>query len=52
MHVNQSALWQTVFKVAAFCLPANVKTSLPLLDCHVNHSLVKFVPCRHNALKQ
>jgi len=39
-----------VFKVAAFRFEASVKTSLSLLDCRVNHSLVKFVPCRHDAL--
>jgi len=37
-----------MFKVAAFCFDRSVKTSSPLLDCRVNHSLlVKFVPCRH-----
>jgi len=45
-------LGQTVFKVAAFHFDASVKTSSPLLDCRVNHSLVKFIPCRHNALTQ
>ena len=40
-----------MFKISAFRLEASVKTSSPLLDCRVNHgrSLVKFVPCRHNA---
>jgi len=52
MHVNQSLLGQAVFKVVAFCLDASVKMSSPLLHCRVNHSLVKFVPCRHNALTQ
>ena len=41
MHVNQSLIGQTVFKVAAFRLDASVKTSLPLPDCRVNHTLVK-----------
>jgi len=41
-----------VFKVAAFRFDASVKMISPLLDCRVNHSLVKFVPCRHNALTQ
>jgi len=36
-----------VFKVAAFHFDASVKTSSPLLDCLVNHSLVKFISCRH-----
>jgi len=38
--------------VSAFGLGTSVKIISPLLDCHtcVNHSLVKFVPCRHNAL--
>jgi len=52
MHVNHSVLGQAVFKVAAFRLDASAKTSSPLPDCRVNHSLVKFVPCRHNALMQ
>jgi len=39
-----------VFKVAAFGLDASVKMSSPLLNCRVNHSLVMFIPCRHNAL--
>jgi len=39
-----------VFKVAAFGIDASVKMSSPLLNCSVNHSLVKFVPCRCNAL--
>jgi len=30
-----------VFKVAAFGLYASMKTSSPLLNCRVNHSLVK-----------
>jgi len=38
-----------VFKVAAFHFDTSVNTSSPLL---VNHSLVKFVPCSHNALTQ
>jgi len=38
--------------VCAFCFDASVKLSSPLLDCRVNHSLVKFVPCRHDALTQ
>jgi len=50
MHVNQSYLGQTVSKVDAFHFEASVKTSSPLLDCCVNHSLIKFVPCKHNAL--
>jgi len=41
-----------VFKVAAFRLDASVKTSSPLLNCCVNHSLAKFIPCRRNALTQ
>jgi len=41
-----------VFKVSAFRFDASVQTSSPLLDCRVNHSLVKFVPCRHDALTQ
>jgi len=43
-----------VFKVAVFRFDASLKTSSSLLDCRVNHgrSLVKFVPCRHNALMQ
>jgi len=41
-----------VFTVATFHSDATVKTSSPLLDCHVNHSLVKFIPCRHDALTQ
>jgi len=41
-----------VFKVADFRFDASVKTSSPLLDCHVNHLLVKFVPCRYDALTQ
>jgi len=45
-------LGQAVFKVAAFRFDASVKTSSPMLDFRVNHSLVKFVPCRHNALAQ
>jgi len=51
MHVNQSYSGQVVFKTAAFRFKASVKTSSPLLDCRVSHShsLVKFVPCRHNA---
>jgi len=32
-----------VFKVAVFRFDASVKTSSPLLDCRVNHSLVEFV---------
>jgi len=35
-----------------FKVDASVKTSSPLPDWRVNHSLVKFVPCRHNALLQ
>jgi len=41
-----------VFKIAVFGLDASVKMSSPLLDCHANHSLVKFVPCGHNAVTQ
>jgi len=41
-----------VFKVAAFTFEASMKMSSPLLDCHVNHLLVKFVPSRHDALMQ
>jgi len=41
-----------VFKVAAFRFDGSVNTSSPLLGCRVNHSLVKFAPCRHNALTQ
>jgi len=41
-----------VFKVAAFRRDASAKTSSPLLDCRVNHSLVKFVQCRHDGLAQ
>ena len=41
-----------MFKVAAFGLDASVMMSLPLLECRADHSLVKFVPCRHNALTQ
>jgi len=41
-----------VFKVAAFHCDTSVKMSSPLLNCRVNHSLVKFVPCRHNAPTQ
>jgi len=52
MHVNQSSIKQVVFKVAAFCLDASAKTSLPLHDCLVNHTLVKLIPCRYNALTQ
>jgi len=41
-----------VFRVAAFRFDGSVKTSSSLLDCRVNHSMVKFVTCRHNALTQ
>ena len=41
-----------MFKVAGFRLDTRVKMSSALPDCRVNHSLVKFVPCRHNALTQ
>ena len=40
------------FYAATFCLDARVQTSLPLPVGRVNHSLVKAVPCRHNALMQ
>jgi len=36
----------TQSRLAAFHFDASVKTSSPLLDCRVNHSLVKFIPCR------
>jgi len=45
--LNESYLGQAVFKVVAFHLDASMKTSLPLLECRVNHSLVRFIPCRH-----
>jgi len=41
-----------VFNVAAFGLDASVKMSSALLNCRVNQSLVKFIPCRQNALMQ
>jgi len=41
-----------VFKVVTFGLDASVKMGLPLLNCRANHSLVKFVPSRYNALTQ
>ena len=50
---HQSSLRQVVFKVAALCLMQGwkwVQNCLP--NCHVNHTLVKLVPCRHNALAQ
>jgi len=51
MHVIQRQSGQALFKVVTFRFEASVKTSSPLLDlCRVNHSLVKFVPCRHDAL--
>jgi len=34
-----------VFKVATFHLDASVNTSSPLLDCHVNPSLVMQTRC-------
>ena len=40
---------------SALRFDASVKASSPMLDFRVNHSLeslVKFVPCRHNALAQ
>jgi len=45
-------LGHAVFKVTAFRFDASVKTSSPLLNLSVSHSLVKFVPCRHNAFTQ
>ena len=45
-------LGQTVFTVTTFHFDASVKTSSPVLDCRVSYSLVKFVPCRHDALTQ
>jgi len=39
-----------LIKAAAFHFDTSVKTSSPLLNCCVNHLLVKSVPCRHNAL--
>ena len=62
MHINatyeceseliRNFLGQIVFKVAAVGLDTSVKMSSPLLNCRVNHSLVKFGPCRHNTLTQ
>jgi len=45
-------LGQTVLKVAAFRFDASVKTSLALLDCRVNHLLVKFISYGRDALMQ
>jgi len=41
---------QAVFIVTTCYLNVSVKTSSPLPDCRVNHFLVNFFPCRHNAL--
>jgi len=50
--VIRQAASQQVFKVTTFCTDIRFQPFLPLINCIVHHSLLKFSPCLNNLLPQ